>query len=136
MNEFQAAMGICNLRHIDEEIEKRKRVVEHYRERLGGVKGIKLCADQQGVKSNYAYFPVVFDGYRYSRDEIFENLKANDIVARKYFYPITNEFSCYKGKFRGETPIAKHISENVITLPMYADLSTEDVDRICDIILK
>jgi dTDP-4-amino-4,6-dideoxygalactose transaminase len=132
-------MGICNLRHIDEEIEKRKRVVEHYRERLGGVKGIKLCAVQQGVKSNYAYFPVVFDGYRYSRDEIFENLKANDIVARKYFYPLTNSFECYEDLPTAgteKTPVAAYIADRVLTLPLFADLDFADVDRICDIILK
>ncbi|NLE90755.1 MAG: DegT/DnrJ/EryC1/StrS family aminotransferase, partial [Dehalococcoidales bacterium] len=75
MNEFQAAMGICNLRHVDEEIAKRKIVVDRYVERLSGVKGIKLCKPQLGVKSNYAYFPVVFDGYRINRDEVFAKLK-------------------------------------------------------------
>jgi dTDP-4-amino-4,6-dideoxygalactose transaminase len=64
MNEFQAAMGICNLRHVDDEIAKRKIVVERYIERLSNIKGIKLCKPQIGVKSNYAYFPVVFDGYK------------------------------------------------------------------------
>ena len=64
MNEFQAAMGICNLRHLHDEIAKRKNVVERYRERLSGVEGIKLSAVQENVESNYAYFPVVFDGSR------------------------------------------------------------------------
>lgn len=137
MNEFQAAMGICNLRHVDREIEKRKVVVERYVERLGNINGIKLCQQQLGVKSNYAYFPVVFDEYNLNRDEIFERLKAQDIIARKYFYPLTNSFECYKGKFNVETtPIAKYIADRVLTLPLYADLDLEDVDRICDIILK
>lgn len=69
MNEFQAAMGICNLKHLDEEIEKRKHVVEHYRSRLEGVEGIKLSIIQKDVESNYAYFPVVFDGYKYTRND-------------------------------------------------------------------
>ena len=73
MNEFQAAMGLCNLRHLDTEIAKRKKVVERYRERLAGVEGIKLSKVQEGVDSNYAYFPVVFDGYKYTRNEVFEN---------------------------------------------------------------
>ena len=90
MNEFQAAMGLCNLRHLSDEIQKRRAVVERYRERLSGVPGIKLCAEQPDVKSNYAYFPAVFDGYKYSRDEIFDKLKEEDIIARKYFYPLTN----------------------------------------------
>jgi dTDP-4-amino-4,6-dideoxygalactose transaminase len=136
MNEFQAAMGICNLRHVKGEIAKRKIVVERYIERLNSVKGIKLCKPQAGVKSNYAYFPVVFDGYKLNRDEVYEKLKAENIYARKYFYPLTNNFECYKGKFDVEkTPVAKYISDRVLTLPLYADLVLDDVDRICDIIL-
>jgi dTDP-4-amino-4,6-dideoxygalactose transaminase len=137
MNEFQAAMGICNLRHIDDEIAKRKIVVERYIGRLSSVKGIKLCKPQTGVKSNYAYFPVVFDGYKMSRDEVFEKLKAENIYARKYFYPLTNSFECYKGRFDVEkTPVAIYVADRVLTLPLYADLALEDVDRICDTILR
>jgi len=136
MNEFQAAMGICNLRHVDREIEKRKKVAERYFERLDNVQGIKLCKIKSEVKSNYAYFPVVFDGYKYSRDQVFEKLVANNIYARKYFYPLTNSFECYKDKFNpDETPVARYIAERVLTLPLYADLTLDDVDRICDIIL-
>lgn len=138
MNEFSAAMGICNLRHLDAEIAKRKAVVERYRERLSGIDGIKLNAVQENVQSNYAYFPVVFDGYKYTRDEICEKLKEYDIIARKYFYPITNAFDCYKDKHdaKAETPVAYDISFKVVTLPLYADLSLDDVDKICDIILE
>ena len=139
MNEFAAAMGLCNLRHLEEEIAKRKAAAERYCERLSGVTGIRLNSIPENVNFNYAYFPVVFDGYKYDRDQIFELLKAEDIIARKYFYPITNSFKCYEGcpGFDPDaTPVAKHISERVLTLPMYADLSLEDVDRICDIILK
>ncbi|MBN1050103.1 DegT/DnrJ/EryC1/StrS family aminotransferase [Clostridium botulinum] len=137
MNEFQAAMGICNLRHVDKEIEKRKAVVERYVKRLSNINGIKLCKPKTGVKSNYAYFPVIFDGYELNRDEVFEKLKSENIIARKYFYPLTNSFECYKGKFNIETtPVAKYIADKVLTLPLYADLTLEDVDRICDIILE
>lgn len=138
MSEFQAAMGICNLRHVDGEIAKRGKVVERYRSRLSGVGGIRLTSGQENVKTNYAYFPVVFDGYKYTRDQIFEMLAEEGIVARKYFYPLTNSYECYKGlPTAGEekTPVAKNIADRVLTLPMYADLSREDVDRICDIIL-
>ena len=137
MNEFSAAMGICNLRHLDDEIAKRKAVVEKYRERLENVDGIRLCPIQENTKPNYAYFPVVFDGYKYTRDEVCDRLKENDIIARKYFYPLTNSFECYKGKFDvNDTPIALDVSKKVVTLPLYADLSLDDVDRICDVILK
>ncbi|RLL87044.1 aminotransferase [Petrotoga sp. HKA.pet.4.5] len=137
MNEFQAAMGICNLRHIDDEIEKRKKVVERYKERLSDIKGIKLNEEKENVKSNYAYFPVLFDGYEANRDEIFEELKKNNIFARKYFYPLTNDVQCYKNQFNvEETPTAKYVSDRILTLPLYADLELSDVDRICDIIIN
>lgn len=139
MNEFQAAMGLCNLRHVDEEIAKRKKVVQRYIERLSGTPGIKPWHEQDNVKHNYAYFPLVFDKdvFGKSRDNIAEKLAENSVFARKYFYPITSEFECYKDLFYiQDTPIAKRISESVLTLPLYADLSLDDVDRICDIILR
>ena len=138
MNEFCAAMGICNLRHVDEWIEQRREVVERYRERLSNVPGLKLIKPQQGVKENYAYFPVVFDGYKYTRDEVFSRLAKENIIARKYFYPLTNSFDCYKGRpgFDPEaTPVAEHVAQRVLCLPLYAGLSMEECDRICDVIL-
>lgn len=139
MSEFQAAMGICNLRHLSGEIAKRGEAVKRYRERLGNVPGIKLSPVQENVTPNYAYFPAVFDGYKYTRDEVFARLKEQNIIARKYFYPLTNGFACYAElPTAGEdkTPVAKHIAENVLTLPLFADLTIGDVDRICDIILR
>ena len=137
MNEFQAAMGLCKLRHVEQEIEKRRRVYERYRERLSGVDGIRLCPKQPGVKMNYAYMPVVFEGYRLSRDEVFARLTERDIHPRKYFYPCVNAYQCYKDRFSPEdTPIAARISQEILTLPMYADLPVETVDEICDIILE
>lgn len=97
MNEFCAAMGICNLRHVEEEIEKRKAVVERYHAHLDGVNGIRLNPVQGKVKSNYAYFPAVFDEkvFGASRNEVFDALAKEGIGARKYFYPITNSFECF-----------------------------------------
>lgn len=138
MNEFQAAMGICNMRHLEEEIGKRRKVVERYRERLNGIEGIKLVKEQRDVESNYAYFPVVFDGYKYTRNEIFERLAEAGIGARKYFFPLTNGFECYRSYPTAgteKTPIAQHVALRVLTLPLYADLALEEVDHICDVIL-
>ena len=135
MNEFQAAMGLCNLKRIEEEIRKRKLVVERYYEHLSDIKGLKLLQPQKGVKSNYAYFPVVFDGYSLSRDEIFEVLRKNDIFPRKYFYPLTNSLDCYNNGFNPDkTPVAKYVADRILTLPLYSDLPLDTVDRICKII--
>ena len=139
MHEFSAAMGICNLRHVDEEIEKRAKAASRYRERLEGVKGIQLNAIQKDVKSNYAYFPVVFDetGFGASRDDVCRALAESNISARKYFYPLTTMLECYKDRYdAADTPVAFKTSKRVLTLPMFADLSEGDVDRICDIILS
>lgn len=139
MNEFQAAMGICNLRHVDDEIEKRRKVHERYIDNLSQVKGLQLLKEQPHVKRNYAYFPVIFheEIFGASRDDVYQKLREYDICARKYFYPLTNAFDCYCGRFDvNETPVALHISKRVLTLPMYADLSMEDVDRICDVVLS
>jgi dTDP-4-amino-4,6-dideoxygalactose transaminase len=135
MNEFQAAMGICNLRHIDEEIQKRKKIVERYIRKLKNIKGIKLIKTQKDIKQNYAYFPVIFDGFKKTRNEVFEELMKNNIFTRKYFYPLVSEYQCYNGKFdSNQTPVAKFISDRVLTLPLYADLSLDNVDKICKII--
>ncbi len=137
MNEFQAAMGICNLRYVDDEILRRKLVVERYMSNLIDIEGIILPEEQDDVETNYAYFPVKFDGYKKNRDEVFEELKFNGINARKYFYPIVNQFKCYEEQYsQKDTPIAKYIAERILTLPLYADLNLEDVDRICEIIKR
>lgn len=139
MNEFCAAMGLCNLRHIEEEIEKRYQVEKRYREHLDGVEGIQLNTIQPEITYNYAYFPVVFEEKQFgaSRAEVFDKLAEHGIGARKYFYPLTNTFSAFHGQYSvRNTPIALHISKRVLTLPLYADLALEDVDRICDIILN
>ncbi len=138
MNEFCAAMGLCNLRHVDEEIEKRGRVAARYRERLADVPGLQLNAVQQDVKPNYAYFPIIIDEKTFgaTREDVFDALAAHGIHARKYFYPLTNTFECFHGAFDvAKTPVALHISRRVLTLPMYADLAIADVDRIADIVL-
>lgn len=139
MNEFCAAMGLCNLRHLEEEIDKRKAVVERYVERLSGVEGIQLNPIQEDVEPNYAYFPAIFDEkiFGASRNEVFNTLEKHGINARKYFYPLTNTFECFHGKYDPNlTPVALHISKRVLTLPLYADLLLSNVDRICDVILS
>ena len=137
MNEFCAAMGLCNLRYLDEEIKKRAQVTERYREELEGIPGLQMNVLQKNVKRNYAYFPIVIDEREFgaTRNDVFHALEQNGIGARKYFYPLTNSFECYHGKFDPEkTPVALHVSNRVLTLPLYADLALGDVDRICAVI--
>lgn len=139
MNEFCAAMGLCNLKEINNEIAKRKQVVERYRERLSGVRGIYLNVMQSDVISNYAYFPVVFDEKLFgsNRNDVMEYLFKHGVGARKYFYPLTNHFECYAGKYNlYHTPIALEVSQRVLTLPLYSELEITDVDRICELILN
>lgn len=139
MNEFAAAMGICNLRHVDEEIAKRQVVAERYWEQLEQVSGLKMFKPLANIKYNYAYMPVLFEPTEFgaTRDDVLAALFEEGINARKYFYPLTSDFECYDGQFapgQEATPIAYDAASKVLTLPMYADLSLEDVDRICGVV--
>lgn len=139
MNEFCAAMGLCNLRHMEEVLAQRKRVVQEYRRLLADIDGLQLNVIQKDVEPNYAYFPIVVDEEKFGadRDEICEKLRQNNIFARKYFYPLTNAVSCYKDRFdAGLTPRAAYVSRRVMTLPLYADLDLEIVRKICSLILE
>ena len=136
MNEFEAAMGLCNLRHINEDIEKRRISGNRYFENLSNIEGIRLIKPEDDLKWNYAYFPVIFDGYKHDRNQIQKKLEENEIYARKYFYPLTSELNCYIREYGKNTPVAKYAADRVLTLPMYSELTIEDVDRICEIILN
>lgn len=139
MNEFCAAMGVCNLRHVDAEIEKRAKVEERYRERLSGASGLKLVDPQADVEPNHAYMPVVSDeaAFGATRDDVFAALDSAGVGARRYFYPLASDYACYRAVYSSaSTPVAKWVSDHVLTLPMYADLSIGDVDRICDVVLS
>lgn len=134
MNEFQSAMGICNLRHIDEEIASRKQVFERYHARLQNVEGIVLLPEQEGVKRNYAYYPILIDGEKLGidRDELARRLAQENVYARKYFYPLVSENKEFDGDRTKDTPWAKACSRNILCLPLYAHLELEIVDKICE----
>lgn len=139
MNEFCAAMGLCNLRHIDDSIASRKRAVERYRERLSDVPGIQLSVVQKGVESNYAYFPIVVhpETFGRTRDDVMAALAEKNIGARRYFYPLTSTVESFGGKYKtSDTPVAARISERVLCLPLFEGLDEKTVDRICDTIIK
>jgi dTDP-4-amino-4,6-dideoxygalactose transaminase len=135
MNEFCAAMGICNLRHVDEDIAKRKTVHEAYGSLLADVPGLLLPKIQQYTTSNYAYYPVLVNENEFglARDEFAGRLAEKDVFVRKYFHPLTNAFDCYRGRHDpARTPIALDISKRVVTLPIYADMGLDVVSYICE----
>lgn len=139
LNEFCAAMGLCNLRYADEEIARRKRAVARYRSHLEQIPGLQLVPVLDNVVPNYAYFPVVFDEtvFGTDRDMVLNVLANHQIMARKYFFPLTSEFSCYRGQYDpDDTPIAKRISRQVLCLPLYADMDDETVDHVCQTVLS
>ena len=129
MNEFQAAMGLVNLNYIDEQIGKRKDIVELYRRELSEISGIYFLEDKENVRHNYSYFPIVIDEKvtGINRNDIYEKLKEYNIFTRKYFYPLVTEFDCYKGKFNDDNlHNAKYIAERVLTIPIYGELTKEE----------
>ena len=138
MNEFQAAMGLLNLKYIDSVIGSRKGIAELYNEGLKRVDGIKIPDYHKNVKYNYAYYPIIIeDKYPFSRDELYAQLADKNIHAKKYFYPLTVEYNCYKDNYNvNSTPVAKYICDRVLCLPIYQDLDTGVVESIIDMIQK
>jgi len=141
MNEVQAAMGLLQLKYIDENILSRKQIAETYRENLKGIEGLTYLEDILNVKHCYSYFPVFVDKEKYgkTRDELYEELKKNNIFGRRYFYPLISQFPIYKGLDSAKTGklfVAEKITEQVICLPIYYNLSKEMVYQICEFIKK
>lgn len=133
MNEFAAAMGICNLKNVKSDIESRGRAVAKYTQRLSGCDRLRLNKYSNELEPNYAYMPVLFETNS-MRDKIFEYLKTKEIYARKYFYPLTvdavKSATCY------ELPNAVSASERILTLPLFSGMTDEQVDRVCDGIME
>lgn len=138
MNEFAAAMGICNLEILDEAIERRAFIVERYLNTIREMRGIKTLDYEKmikdNIKYNYAYMPIEVDENiaGYTRDDLFEFLKSKGIVARKYFYPIISDYECYREQYDSrKTPIAKRIGDRILTLPIAASMTDEDIEKCC-----
>ena len=136
MNEFCAIMGLCNLQHIREVLEERKKRDQYYRNAISKIKGIRLFEEQMDVQRNYAYFPmIVEDDYCMSRDELYDVFKENGIYARKYFYPITADQACFRNKYKkDDLANARKLSEQILTIPFYDTLDFEVMDRIINIL--
>jgi dTDP-4-amino-4,6-dideoxygalactose transaminase len=139
MNEFQAALGILQLKYVEEAVLKRKLITEIYRKALKGVKGITFQPDLPGVSHNYAYFPVLINTKEFgkTRDDIYNELRNHNIFSRRYFYPLISQFPIYHGLESaqpGKIPIAEKATEAVLCLPIYPDLEISAVNYICGII--
>lgn len=132
MSEFNAAMGLVQLRHIDKAIAARQAMDRRYRAELAHIKGIK-CLGGSAQQGNYSYFPVLItDDFPLSRDGLYARLAAQEIYTRRYFYPLLNDFAPYRElpTSADALPVARHASQRVLCLPIYPDLAAEDIDRI------
>ena len=139
MNEMQALMGSMILGYLDELIEKRRKITEIYRERLSNIAGIKLPPSLPAdVKYNHAYMPIEVNEKEFgiSRDKLYEELKKYNIYTRRYFYPLICDYSCYRSvSVKDPLTVARKVASQILILPIYCDLSLDDVQQICDIII-
>jgi len=138
MNELQSAFGLLQIKTIQIEIDKRKRVAEHYKKKLKDIEGIRFLADMVGIKHNYSYFPIFIEKYfSLTRDELYQKLKDNGIYGRRYFYPLISDFPMYK-KYNSANPLnlpnAVKVASEVICLPIYPDLSENEIELIVNVI--
>ena len=141
MDEMRAAYGLLNLKQVDEAIEARHQVAIKYREALRDVEGITFFDDMPGVKHNYSYFPIFVDAeiYGMTRDELYFKMKEQNVLGRRYFYPLISTFSTYRGLDSAKPenlPNAHKMADEVICLPMHHALSDEDVNRIIELIAR
>ena len=141
LNEVQAAVGILLLDKVEEEIQKRKTLSEAYTKLLTGVPGIKINKPVDGVEYNYPYYVVTIDKNEFgkSRDFLNEQLKAHNIIARKYFWPLCSNLQCYKdlpSSDKSKLPIANKVADGVLTLPLHGELTLEDVCYVCKVICE
>lgn len=141
MDEVRSAYGLLNLQQVDDAIEARHQVAIRYREALRCVEGITFWDDMPGVRHNYGYFPIFVDAERYgmTRDELYFKLREQNILARRYFYPLISSFSTYRGlpsATRENLPVATRMADTVICLPIHHELYSVDLSRILNCIIK
>ena len=139
MDEIRSAYGLLNLKQVDDAIAKRKAIAELYHEALNDVPGIRFLKDTEGVRHNYADFPIFIDekDYGISRDALYAKLQEHDIYGRRYFYPLISTFSAYKGLESADPknlPVAHKLADQVLCLPMFAGLDRKSVERVIDVV--
>jgi dTDP-4-amino-4,6-dideoxygalactose transaminase len=141
MDEIRSAYGLLNLKQVDKAIESRRQVADFYRESLRGVKGVRVFEDMPDVRHNYSYFPILINAEEYgvTRDELYFMMKEQNVLGRRYFYPLISTFDTYKNlesSNPANLPVATRIADEVICLPMYYGLTEEDMKRVVECIVK
>ena len=141
MDEIRSAYGLLNLKQVDAAIEARHKVADYYRQALRQVKGVKVFEDTPGVRHNYSYFPILIDAEEYgmTRDELYFKMRDDNVLGRRYFYPLISTFDTYKNLESAtpdNLPVATRIADEVICLPMYYGLTEEDLERVVGGIVK
>jgi dTDP-4-amino-4,6-dideoxygalactose transaminase len=136
MNEFQSALGLLQLKKIDKAIENCKKIADKYRSELGNIEGIRLLEEKHNVEYNYSYFPIFVEkSYSLSRDNLYSIFKKQNIFVRRYFYPLVVDFSPYRSLTSKDLLInARKVSNEVLCLPLYADLEENNQNKIIKII--
>ena len=136
MNEFQAAMGLCNLPLLSNEINDRSNLVHNYFKELSNVDGLILPTYKELIHYNYSYFPILIQHPIHTRDSIYDYLKNVGINTKKYFYPLVTDYQCYRNQFSAELMNSKAVSNSVLCLPMYGELKIEDFEFIINELKK
>ena len=134
MNELQSAFGLVQIRHMDRVIELRKNAVMLYRKLLNDIKGLSMLAERDGVRFNYAFLPVLINPAEFdaTRDDVFAFLESKNIFPRKYFHPLVSDFKEFSQYKKSYLPIAKQVSENILCLPLFHDITKEEIFRVAD----
>lgn len=135
VDEIRAAYGLLNLKQVDSAIEARRQIAIKYRKVLEDVEGISFMEDIPGIRHNYSYFPIFVDAEKYgmTRDELYFKMKEQNVLGRRYFYPLISEFSTYRGLESAKLEnlqVSHKVADSVICLPMYHTLSEEEINRV------
>lgn len=135
MNEFQAVMGLENLKYVKSNIKKRERATEIYYQKLSQIPGIVLAKLKKNIQYNYAYMPILVDETKFglSRNELYDKLREYNIFPRKYFYPLISNIDVYK-HLNAKVEIANYVAERILCLPLFGSIRIEDVEKVCEIV--
>jgi len=139
INEIQCVFGLSILERVQEEIARRKKLYGLYLDRLGKMPGIYFQKIDPEAEVNYQYIPIRIDEKEFglNRDELAQVLRMENIIARKYYFPLCSEYPIYKAlpfSDRGRLPVADRVSRSVVCLPLFGELGLDNVDKVITVI--